>query len=122
MKTNKFPTTEQEVIAFELKYKDNYKQPKEWPDIKDIINSKPLTIHGVSIIFLSVKQLKEACKKHPYLLLRFKSGHQMGVNTKMAEIILKNKTYNDESKTSYVSFLPCDLNTYITNKHVFIKN
>jgi len=31
MKINKFPKTEKEVIAFELKHKDNYKEPKEWP-------------------------------------------------------------------------------------------
>ena len=30
MKINKFPTTEKEVIAFELKHKDNYKEPKKW--------------------------------------------------------------------------------------------
>ena len=62
MKTNKFPTTEKEVIAFELKHKDNYRQPKKWTDIEDIINSKPLIIHGVSKSFLKI--LKTFINKH----------------------------------------------------------
>lgn len=54
MKINKFPKTEKEVIAFELKHKDNYKEPKEWDTIDDIINSEQLTIHGVSKSFLKI--------------------------------------------------------------------
>jgi|DEB0MinimDraft_12_1074336.scaffolds.fasta_scaffold04542_15 hypothetical protein len=54
MKINKFPTTEKEVIAFELKHKDNYKEPKKWDTIDDIINSKQLTIHSVSKSFLKI--------------------------------------------------------------------
>ena len=37
MKKSKFPTTEKEVIEFELKNKDNYVEPKEWTSINDII-------------------------------------------------------------------------------------
>jgi hypothetical protein len=79
----------------------------------------PLNISGSSH-YLTVRQLNNACKKHPYILARFASGHQMGINSKIAAIAHKIKKYSDNELTQFVSFLPCDLNAYITHKHPFM--
>jgi len=76
---------------------------------------------AVSARYLTVKQLNEACKKHPYILARFGSGYQMGINSKIAPIAQKIKKHNDNELTNFVSFLPCDINQYISHKHPFIK-
>jgi hypothetical protein len=69
--------------------------------------------------YLTVKQLNDACKKHPYILARFASGYQMGINSKVAPIAQKRKKHEDTELTEFVSFLPCDINTYISHKHPF---
>jgi hypothetical protein len=74
----------------------------------------------VSVSYLTVKQLNNACKKHRYILARFASGYQMGINCKVAPIAQKRKKHNDNQLTQFVSFLPCDINTYITHKHPFM--
>lgn len=38
-----FPRTEDEVNSFEKKFKSNYKEPKNWPDLSDIINNSKKT-------------------------------------------------------------------------------
>ena len=78
------------------------------------------TIPSVSTRFMTVKQLYKACLKHSYILVRFSSGRQMGVNTKIADLIFKKKNYPDNQKTDFVSYLPCGLNEYISKKHVFM--
>jgi|688.fasta_scaffold1577111_2 hypothetical protein len=84
-------------------------------------NTTPLCrVGGVSSRYLTVKQLNNACKKHPYILARFASGYQMGINSKVAPIAQKRKKYDDNELTEFVSFLPCDINTYITHKHPFM--
>jgi hypothetical protein len=75
---------------------------------------------AVSSRYLTVKQLNNACKKHPYILARFASGYQMGINSKVAPIAQKRKKHDDNELTEFVSFLPCDFNTYITHKHPFM--
>lgn len=70
--------------------------------------------------YLTVKQLNDACKKHPYILVRLDSGYQMGINSKVAPIVQKGKKYEDGDLTDFVSYLPCDINTYITHKHPFM--
>lgn len=75
---------------------------------------------AVIIRYLTVKQLNDACKKHSYILARFASGYQMGINSKVATIAQKRKKHDDNEPTDFVSFLPCDLNTYITHKHPFM--
>ena len=70
--------------------------------------------------YLTVKQLNNACKKHPYILARFASGYQMGINSKVAPIAQKRKKHDDNELSEFVSFLPCDINTYITHKHPFM--
>lgn len=87
-------------------------------------NNKPqnpaLRKTAVSGRYLTVKQLNNACKKHPYILARFASGYQMGINSKLAPIAQKRKKHNDNELTEFVSFLPCDINTYISHKHPFM--
>lgn len=68
--------------------------------------------------YLSPKQLEQAMLKHPYLLLRFASGYQMGINSKILPILKRNMKKN-VTETAFVSFQPCDLNEYITHKHPF---
>ena len=82
--------------------------------------SQPSCLAAVSSRYLTVKQLNNACKKHPYILARFASGYQMGINSKVAPIAQKRKKHNDNELTEFVSFLPCDINTYISHKHPFM--
>jgi hypothetical protein len=77
-------------------------------------------VFSISSRYLTVNQLNNACKKHPYILVLFASGYQMGINSKVAPIAQKRKKYNDNDLTAFVSFLPCDINTYITHKHPFM--
>lgn len=78
MKKSKFPTTEKEVIEFELKNKDNYVEPKEWTSINDIIkmgsnptlqkyweaNSSTERTKVVEDAFSQLKYLKEQLNLH----------------------------------------------------------
>jgi len=82
--------------------------------------SPAFLVGAVSSRYLTVKQLNNACKKHPYILVRFASGYQMGINSKVAPIAQKRKKHDDNELTEFVSFLPCDINTYITHKHPFM--
>lgn len=77
--------------------------------------SKPL----LAPVFLTVGQLKNACKNHRYILVRFRSGNLMGINTKVANIAIKRKEYGDNDFTNYIGFIPCDFQTYISYKHGF---
>lgn len=70
--------------------------------------------------YLTVRQLNNALKKYPYILARFASGYQMGINSKVAPIAQKRKKHDDNELTEFVSFTPCDINTYITHKHPFM--
>lgn len=78
-------------------------------------SSKPL----LAPVYLTVGQLKNACKNYPYILARFRSGNLMGINTKVANIALKRKEYNDNNFTDYIGFIPCDFQTYISYKNGF---
>lgn len=70
--------------------------------------------------YLTVRQLYDACQKHKYLLLRFASGYQMGVNCKIAAIAQRVNPKEWGKETEFVSYKPCDLNEYIEHKHSFI--
>ncbi len=67
---------------------------------------------------MTVAQVNKACQKHPYILFRFPSGKKFAVNSKIAPIRIKK--YNQNDKTDFVSFQPCDFMTYITYKTPFI--
>jgi len=75
---------------------------------------------AVSGSYLTVRQLNDACKKHHYILARFASGYQMGINSKVAIMAQKRKKYDANELTEFVSFFPCDINTYINHKHPFM--
>ncbi len=70
--------------------------------------------------FMTVKQLNQACNKHPYILARFDSGYVMGINSKIAPIARKRKKHPDNMETEFVSFRPCDFITYLHYKHPFM--
>jgi hypothetical protein len=70
--------------------------------------------------YMTVNQVHAACNKHNYLLFRFASGYQMGINGKVAMLARKHKEVKDTDKTIFISYLPCSLNEYIQHKHSFI--
>ena len=74
----------------------------------------------IKCCYLTVNQLNEACRKHPYILARFVSGYQMGINSKIAPIAQRMKMYKYNELTKFVSFSPCDMNEYISHKRPFI--
>jgi hypothetical protein len=78
-------------------------------------SSKPL----LAPVYLTVAQLKKACENHSYILARFSSGNLMGINTKVANIALKRKYYDESLCTNYIGYIPCDFQTYISHKHSF---
>ena len=70
-------------------------------------------------VYLTVEQLKKACSEHKFILAIFSSGKLMGINTKVADIVLRKRVVNPNAFTSYIGFVPCDFQTYISNKHGF---
>jgi hypothetical protein len=82
-------------------------------------NSFDLYEPNFNIPYLTVKQVKDACNEHRYLILRFWAGHQIGVNGKIARLAKKKKEVKDSENTKFVSFKPCGINEYINHKHPF---
>ncbi len=78
-----------------------------------------IKINSTSTPYLTVQQLNAACQNNKFLLLRFKSGYQMGINCKVAGIVRKRKMYNDSELTEFVSYKPCGIAEYIEHKHPF---
>ena len=68
---------------------------------------------------LTVKQLKKACNKYPYLLIRTEEYALVGMNSGLANIG-ENKVRFDDQLTKAVSYIPCSLMEYISNKTPFI--
>lgn len=70
---------------------------------------------------LTVGQLLNAAEKHDYLLCRFPSGYQIGINSKVAKIAAKTGACDNLSlETEFVSYKPCSFMEYINHKHAFI--
>lgn len=67
--------------------------------------------------YLTVRQLYDACQEHKYLLLRFRSGYQMGVNCGIAKIAQRLNPKNLDGQTDFISYKPCGLEEYIQNKN-----
>jgi len=72
--------------------------------------------------YITVGLLKKACKKHKFLLLRYKSGNIMAINTGVAKIALKKRKYNNKNETNFIGYFPCNFSTYITYKKPFMKS
>jgi hypothetical protein len=70
---------------------------------------------------LTVKQLYKAFKNRPYVLLRFESGHLMGVNAKVAKLAYKRFKQRKSLFTQIVSYRECSFIEYINHKHRFIQ-
>jgi len=71
--------------------------------------------------FLTREQLKKACDNNKYILARFLSGYQMGINCGVSNIALKRHDYDMEGKTPFISYISCGFMEYISKKHI-IKN
>lgn len=69
--------------------------------------------------YLTVGQLYDACQKHRYILLRFSSGYQMGVNCGIAKIAQKLKPKKRSSLTDFISYKSCNIEEYIQHKHPY---
>lgn len=95
---------------------------KELKKVETVISElqKPLLSSPGCSGFLTVRQLYNACQSNKYLLLRFDSGYQMGINCKIAAIAQRLNPEKWEKETDFVSYKPCDLNEYIEHKHSFI--
>jgi ribosomal protein S26 len=72
-----------------------------------------------TIEYLTVGQLKKACINNKFILVRFANNYQFGLNCRIPQIISKKQKTNDNKKTQIVSFIACDINTYITYKHPY---
>jgi len=68
---------------------------------------------------LTVKQLREICSQHRYILARFDSGYQMGINCRIKPIAERLRPFPDDHETEFVSVTPCSFNEYISKKHPF---
>ena len=92
-------------------------------DSEQMMGLNPSSQNGtkpnVGCCYLTVKQVSDACKKNDYLLFRFNSGYQMGVNGKVAILARKRTNKKDNDKTDFVSFIPCGINEYIEHKHPY---
>jgi len=69
---------------------------------------------------LTASQLEEACKKHPYILLRYMNGMQFAINSKVVPISKRTREFIPDKETNYVSYKPCSFQTYISYKIPFI--
>jgi hypothetical protein len=69
---------------------------------------------------LTVKDLIKICSQNKYVLLRERGGSLVGVNCKVSPIGFKKFKGNINIETNFVSYLPCSLNEYISNKIPFI--
>jgi len=70
--------------------------------------------------YLTVKQLNQACKENKYLLLRNSDGVLFGVNGGSAKLALKRTRFQMEDNTTWIGFIPCSFDKYITNKIPFL--
>ena len=69
---------------------------------------------------LTVSDLFKVCNENKYFILRDKYGDKYAINGKAALIGYKRKNRNPKAKTIFISFEPCDFNTYISLKEPFI--
>lgn len=69
---------------------------------------------------LTVKQIKNACDKHKYLLFRYSIGKRIGINAGISKYIQSKQKLNDNQITNLIGFEPCDFNTYLNFKIPFI--
>lgn len=68
---------------------------------------------------LTIAQVKKASNSNKYLLLRFASGHLMGINSGCVKKAIQRSKKHLNSKSDFVSFVPVGLNEYINYKHPF---
>lgn len=70
---------------------------------------------------MTCEDLYNACKKHDFLLLRTVGGGVIAVNTRCVEVA-KRRTYSSNRTTVFISYRPCNFQTYITYKQPFNKD
>lgn len=68
---------------------------------------------------LTVREVNEICQNGRYVLLTHVNGIIDGVNCRIADIALKKRKPNLGAETAYVSFVYCDIHTYINNKRKY---
>jgi len=68
---------------------------------------------------ITVKRLKDICSKHKYIMVRFRSGHPMGINCGVA-FMDRNKNYEPSNKTAFISYNSINFMEYISIKHPFL--
>lgn len=69
---------------------------------------------------LTIKQLKKICQNNKYILLRTDNMRLIGYNTALKDISIRKHKPKGTDFTSFVSWQPCDFQTYISYKVGYI--
>ena len=72
-------------------------------------------------LLLTQQQLRNICNKHKYILLRTSEGKILAINTKISELSIKEHGFIPNRLTDFVSYKPCDFQTYISLKNPFVR-
>lgn len=74
------------------------------------------------MIFMTIKQVKEAMNNFKFIMLRDKSGEYQAINTKILKckkIEIALSKLNENKRSKFVSFKPCSFHEYISKKTTF---
>lgn len=69
---------------------------------------------------MTVAQVREACEKNNYIILRHCDGYSFAINTGIARIKKSRTSKRGNKKTNFIGFYPIDFQTYISKKHPFL--
>ncbi len=71
---------------------------------------------------MTALQVQSALHKSDYVLFRFPSGHQIGINSKCIEMAKRKTGFNPNEITDFVSFKACSFHEYISKKVSFYQS
>lgn len=71
---------------------------------------------------LSFTCISEIIRVHDYILLRDTSNRLYGVNCKVAILGEKRTDFNNDGISLFQSYIPCDIQLYITYKSPYHDN
>ena len=69
---------------------------------------------------MTISQIRKACKKHDFIMVRNSSGFQYAVNCKVVFIGKKNTEKHGNKLSPFISYYPVSFMEYICNKVPFI--
>jgi hypothetical protein len=67
---------------------------------------------------MKVKDIKNACDKYPFIILRESDVDSFAINTKLQELKSAKEQYekNKNIESRFISFTPCNFQEYISYK------